>query len=278
MGPHPYKASQPHQYWFIDGRMMDFAFDGVRWWSILILAGYSRTILAGALAPSEASWAPLMVLYTACARYGAPQTLISDSGGAYIAQEFEAVCTRLEIDHPTIVSTQGESYMNLMETHFNIQRRLYDYQFSLSQNPVELEQTHQAFIQTYHTTAHQGLLKDGFDPPIPSVVLHSYHFYVEQGLPKTQVWLWVYGEQLRAMLDNMVLAEYHCRYDWRDHKVSEVRDGVFYPTPFAAIQGVLIPLNEQEVIVVYRPKSRIRQTRLPVPAHQLWLFELVQPA
>jgi len=61
--------------------------------------------------------------------------------------------------------------MNLMETHFNIQRRLYDYQFSLSQNPGELEQTHQVFIQTYNTTAHQGLLKDGFDPPIPSVVL-----------------------------------------------------------------------------------------------------------
>src|SRR4029434_7835584 len=90
-----------------------------------------------ALAPSEASWATLMVLYTACARYGAPQTLISDSGGAYIAQAFEAVCARLEIDHPTIVSTQGESYMNLMETHFNIQRRLYDYQFSWSQNPGE---------------------------------------------------------------------------------------------------------------------------------------------
>jgi hypothetical protein len=110
------------------------------------------------------------------------------------------------------------------------------------------------------------------------VTLPSYHFYVEQGLPKTQVLLWVYGEQLRAMLDNVVLAEYHCRYDWRDHKVREVRDGVFYPTPFAAIQGVLIPLNAQEVIVLYRPKARLRQTRLPVPAHQLWLFELVQPA
>ena len=110
------------------------------------------------------------------------------------------------------------------------------------------------------------------------MTLHSYHFYVEQGLPKTQVLLWVYGEQLRAMLDNVVLAEYHCRYDWRDHKVSEVRDGVFYPTPFAARQGALIPLNEQEVIVVYRPKSRIGQTRLPGPAQQLWLFELVQLA
>ena len=201
--------------------------------------------------------------------------------------------------------------MNLMETHFNIQRRLYDYQFSLSQSPIELEQTHQAFLQTSNTTAHQGLLKDGFDPPIPSVVLaeaqghtysqeelarkfshalfprttnrygcvtlHSYHFYVEQGLPKTKV-LWVYGEQLRAMLDNVILAEYHCRYNWQAHKVSEVRDGVFYATPFTATQGALIPLNEQEVIVLYRPKSRIRPARLPVPTQQLWLFELVRTA
>jgi hypothetical protein len=28
--PHPYKATRPHQYGFIDGRMMDFALDGVR--------------------------------------------------------------------------------------------------------------------------------------------------------------------------------------------------------------------------------------------------------
>jgi transposase len=54
--PHPYKAARPHQYWFIDGRMMDFALEGVRWWSLLLLEGYSRTILAGAVAPAEASW------------------------------------------------------------------------------------------------------------------------------------------------------------------------------------------------------------------------------
>ena len=33
---------------------------------------------------------------------------------------------------------------------------------------------------------------------------------VQQGLPKTKVLLWVYGEQLRAMFENVVLAEYHC--------------------------------------------------------------------
>ena len=212
-GPHPYKASHRHQYWFIDGRMMDFALNGVRWWSLIILEGYSRTMLAGAIAPTEATWAALMVLYTACLRYGVPGTLVSDSGGAYTSNDFEAVCTRLQVQHVTIVSTQGESYQNLMETHFNIQRRVYDYQFSLARSPMELEQRHQAFIQTYNTTAHQGLLQDQRLPPMPvevlgaakgriyaedelahgfsqalfprttnrhgCVTLHSYHFYVE---------------------------------------------------------------------------------------------------
>jgi hypothetical protein len=310
--PHPYKATVPHEYWFIDGRKMDFAVDGVKWWSIVILEGYSRTILAGALAPAEATWAALMVLYTACVRYGAPAYLVSDSGGAYTSTDFEAICARLQIQHETIVSTQGESYKNWMETHFNIQRRLYDYQFSLACTPAELEQRHQTFIQTYNTTAHHGLLRDKRLPPIPvevlgtakgrtyasdalaqqfsrglfprttnpygCVTLHSYHFYVEQGVPRTQVLLWVYGEQLRAVLDNVVLAEYHCHYDWQTRKVTAIRDGVFYPTRFASPQGALIPLTPQESLVVYRPQSLRRPPRRLFPTQQLWLFELVSPA
>ena len=84
---------------------------------------------------------------------------------------------------------------------------------------------HQIFMQTYNTTAHQGLLKDQCEPPIPlavlgqaqgrlsspkelghkfaralfprttnrygCVTLHSYHCYVEEGLPKTRGLLWV---------------------------------------------------------------------------------------
>ena len=37
----------------------------------------------------------------------------------------------------------------------------------------------------------------------------------------------------------------------------------------------LIPLNPQESLVVYRQPSAPRQARLPFPAQQLWLFELV---
>jgi transposase InsO family protein len=308
-GLHPYKASHRHQYWFIDGRRMDFAIDGVHWWSLIILEGYSRTMLAGMMAPAEATWVALMVLYTACLRYGAPGTLVSDRGGAYTSNDFEAVCTRLQVRHETIVSTQGESYLNWMETHFNIQRRLYDYQFSLARTPAELEQRHQAFIQIYNTTAHQGLLKDQRLPPIPvevlgtakgriytqdelaryfsqalfprvtnrygCVTLHSYHFYVEAGLPQTQVLLWMAGEQLRAVFENVLLAEYHCHYDWQDQQVQEIRTGVFYPTRFASLQGTLIPLTPQDSVVVYRARRpRRRASRLP-SMQQVLLFEVV---
>jgi transposase InsO family protein len=107
--PHPYRATAPHEFWFIDGRKMDLAIEGVKWWSLIILDGYSRTMLAGAVAPTEARWVALMVLYTACLRSGAPQAWISDSGGAFTSNAFEAVCTRLQIDHKPMESTKGES-------------------------------------------------------------------------------------------------------------------------------------------------------------------------
>jgi len=310
--PHPFKATTAHEYWFIDGRMMDFALEGHRWWSLIILDGYSRTMLAGAVAPSEASWVALTVLYTACLRYGAPETLISDSGGAFTSDAFEAVCKRLEIQHKPIVSAQGESYKNLMETHFNIQRRLYDYQFSLTQTPLEFEEAHQHFLELYNTTAHQGLLKEQFASPIPlhvlgeakgrlytpqelerkfaralfpritnrygCVTLHSYHFYVDQGLPQKQVLLWVYGQELRAVCEHALLAEYHCHYDLREGKVKDIRVSQFYPSPFASRQeqGSLIERNPLESMVIYRPKSLRRQAALPLQAEQLWLFARVR--
>jgi hypothetical protein len=89
------------------------------------------------------------------------------------------------------------------------------------------------------------------------------------------VLLWVYGEQLRAVFDNGVLAEYHCRYDWRERKVTDVREGVFYPTRFASAQRSLIPLNAQESVVLYRPQPLRRSARRAFPAQQLMLFALI---
>jgi hypothetical protein len=164
-------------------------------------------------------------------------------------------------------------------------------------------------MHLYNPTAHQGLLEEPFASPLPldglgeatgrlytpvelerqfsralfpritnrygCVTLHSYHFYVEAGWPKTQVLLWVYGTALRAVFDHVVLAEYRCRYELRDRKVKDIRDGSFYATRFASDQGSLIPLNPHASLVLYRQQSAPRQARLFFPAQQLWLFELV---
>jgi len=312
--PHPFKASAAHEYWFIDGRMMDFALEGHRWWSLIILDGYSRTMLAGAVAPSEASWVALTVLYTACQRYGVPVHLISDSGGAFISDAFEGVCSRLGIDHKTIVSTAGQSYQNLMETHFNIQRRVYDYQLALTRTPHEFDEAHQRFLDLYNTTAHQGLLKEQFASPIPlhvlgeskgrlyppqelarkfahalfvrttnrygCVTLHHSHFYIDQGVPQTAVLLWVSGEDLRAVYDQVLLADYHCHYNLRTGKVTHLRLSQWYPSPFAArqAQGALLERTPQDSAVVSRPPGVRRQAAGPLRVEQLGLFVWPQSA
>ena len=120
---------------------------------------------------------------------------------------------------PNFINSSALRKRHSIETHFDIQRRLYDYQFSLARTPSNLAQRYQAFIQTYNTTAHQGLLADQRLPPIPveilgeaqgrcyfqevltekfayalfprttnrygCVTLHSYHFYVESGVFQT---------------------------------------------------------------------------------------------
>jgi hypothetical protein len=98
------------------------------------------------------------------------------------------------------------------------------------------------------------------------------------GVPKTQVLLWVYGEQWRAVLDNVILAAYHCRYDWRTRTVTDMRAGAFYPTRFASPQAALLPINPQESLVLYRPQALRRPTQRSSPAQPLWLFALVHTA
>ena len=180
----------------------------------------------------------------------------------------------------------------------------------MATTPLEFERVHQAFMQTYNTTAHHGLLQDQRYPPIPlevlgaakgrlyppedlarqfatmlfprttnrygCVTLHSYHFYVEEGLAHMRILLWVYGEQLRAVFDEVVVAEYHCRYDGPTRKVRDIRDGVVYPTRFLSPQGSLIPLNARETLVVYRPTPLRQRGASPrsTGIRQLLLFEL----
>jgi hypothetical protein len=124
------------------------------------------------------------------------------------------------------------------QLHVNIQRRLSDDQFAWARTPGALAQRHRACIQTVHTPAPQGLRNDQRLPPMPVEVLgtaqgrtyapdaraetfanacfprttnrsgcvtwHRYHCSVAAGLPQTPIFLWIYGEQWRAVCDHGV--------------------------------------------------------------------------
>jgi hypothetical protein len=260
-------------------------------------------MLAGMVAPAEATWAALRVLYTACLPYGVPEHLGSDGGGASTSKAFEAVCPRLAIDHRTSTSGAGESGKHLMETHLNIHRRLYDDQFSLAKTLMACEPRHHAFIQRYTTTAHQGLLREGFHLPIPhhglgeaqgrlsaaedwhrkfvhhlfrrttnrhgGVALPHYHFHVDEGLPQQPVLVWRSGDRLRVACERVVVAEYRGHDAWRVRKILDIGSPVFYQTRFASAPGNLRPGSEPRWLGLYRPRQARRREPRARAAPQL---------
>ena len=75
--------------------------------------------------------------------------------------------------------------------------------------------------------------------------------------------------------ESIVLAEYRCRYDWQERKVTDIREGVLYQTRFTSSQGTLIPLTPQDRWVVYRPTPPRRRGPERSPVQQVLRFAVV---
>jgi hypothetical protein len=60
--PHPFKAKTWHQFWFIDHRYLN-KIEGVQYYSLCILEGYSRAFLAGVVLATQARGPVLKLLY-----------------------------------------------------------------------------------------------------------------------------------------------------------------------------------------------------------------------
>jgi hypothetical protein len=106
------------------------------------------------------------------------------------------------------------------------------------------------------------------------VILHSYHSYTEAGLPQAQVLLWMAGEQLWTVFENVVLAVYHCRYDWQDRQVKDIRGGAL-PDTLCVPARIPHPLTLQDARVVYRARFPRHRAPFRSPTQQLLLFEMV---
>ncbi len=124
----PFAARRRHEYWTVDIRYLDHGLGNFKVYCISVLDNFSRAILASGLSRTQDLTAYLMVLYMALRQHGAPEALVSDSGGVFLAKPAQAIYHALGIRKAEI--DRKQPWQSYIETAFNVQRRLADWHFA----------------------------------------------------------------------------------------------------------------------------------------------------
>ena len=148
----PFAARRRHQFWTCDVRYLKGHKLGHRAYVVSVLDNHSRAVLASAATRTQDLASYLAVLYAAVERYGSPEALVTDGGGIFRAGQARAVYEALGIAKHEI--ERGRPWQSYIETHFNIQRRMADWQFAKAQNWHELTEAHGRFVEDYNAQAH----------------------------------------------------------------------------------------------------------------------------
>lgn len=161
----PYRPQYPHHLWFTDIRYL-VQLDGSWVYSICVLEGYSRKLLAGMVCEHQDLTTVLQILYAALTEDGCPKALVSDNGSVFTAGSYLSILRELEIEPLHI--EKGKPWQNLIESQFKVQLRLADYKFEQAQTLEAIQNEHAAFIETFNTTRHYAHRKraDGHRTPI----------------------------------------------------------------------------------------------------------------
>jgi len=288
----PYRPQYRHHLWFVDIRYL-VKLEG-RWvYSICILEGYSRTMLAGMASEHQDLPALLQLLLAALSTYGCPEGIVSDHGAVFRAGDYVAILKALEIE-PKYIELR-KPWQNLIEAQFKVQLRLADFQFAHAQTFAEIQTRHAAFVETFNTTwhwAHQAR-PDGRRTPTevlgwvrgravdPERLRHlfgqvqflrtvnrygfisiqRFYIYAETGLARQRVSIWIAEGQLQIAYRETLLAQYRCAYDRRQRRLREVSHPTRYQTVFASPQLELIELDDTQWLKVQQ-RSFSRHTAL----------------
>lgn len=297
----PYLPRYHHQYWFIDIRYL-VKFDGEWVYSICIVEGISRTILAGMVSEHQDTVAILQLLHAAVGDYGTPWGIVSDNAKVFTSDGFLNVLDGLEIQPCPIEPRQ--SWQNLIESQFNVQRRLGDAKFKQAETLAELQDQHAMFIQLFNTTnhwAHRERVDDKLTPiavldgrlgrlVTPEQKTHAFrhtqysrvinrhgclsvqrfYIYAERGLAKHRVSVWLYQGRLNIEYHQTVLSRYRFSFDRKARKMSAISHPDLYKTAFTSPQIEMFELDdEQWKKILRRPEYKKRKRQLEEVVHQL---------
>ena len=301
----PYRPAYRHHLWFTDIRYL-VQLDGSWVYSICLIEGYSRKIVAGMASPHQDLPAILQILFAALAEYGCPQAIVSDNGSVFRAGDYLAILRALDIEPLHI--EQGKPWQNMIEAQFKVQLRLADFHFEQARTLEDVQNQHAAFIETFNTTSHWAhrTRADGHRTPVEVlgwlrgrvvepqrlrelfgrteflrtvnhygfVSVQRFYLYAENGLARQRVSIWIYEGQLRIEYHKTLWARYRCHYDPKQGQLQEVSAPTLYATAFRSPQLELIELDDAQWRKCQRrPLSTYTRHRAMLP-EQLFLLDL----
>ena len=164
--PMPFAAQYRHQVWSVDLRYLDHHLGDFKVYCLTILDNYSRAVLASELSLTQDLGVYLRVLRQALDRYGVPTMLVSDAGSIFRANQAKRIYATLGINKAEIARRQP--WQNYIETMFNVQRRMADWNFARAQSWEELLTSHDQWVSDYNHQDHWAHQKreDGRRSPL----------------------------------------------------------------------------------------------------------------
>jgi putative transposase len=276
----PFKASRRHEYWSIDIRYIEHhQLPNIKGpvYVISILENFSRMLLASAISERQDTAAYLRVLAKALRNYGAPEAIVTDSGGVFYSKRAMAIYEALDIRKERIDPRQ--SWQNYIEAHFGIMRRLADYYLNKAPTLDEMKKAHRKFIRDYNCQIHfahrerqdnrhspQDVLRGMLARTLPAPTLariffateftrhldrsgyirfRRWRFYAEAGLAKQDVQVSFYTSTLKIEYQETELAFY--TVEWEDNKhIKEVKNPHLIETGYRSPQLTLWTLGPDE--------------------------------
>ena len=273
-------------------------------YSICVIEGVSRTILAGMASRYQDELAILQLLHAFFGDFGLPWGIVSDNASVFTADSFMRVLDGLGIEPCPIES--GQSWQNLIETQFNVQRRLADAKFMQAETFAEIEDLHAAFIQLFNTTrhwAHRDRTDDRLTPVAVldgrlgrsvtperlhqvfrhlqfsrvvnrhrNISIQRFYIYAERGLTQRRVTAWFFEDRLHVEYRQTLLARYHYRLERDSTQIRAISRPKLYPTQYASPQLDLLELDDvQWTKIARRPEYARRRATLVAAARQLTL-------
>jgi len=308
--PHPFTATRRHERWCLDIRYLEkHLIPEIKgpFYVITVLDAFSRAILSSAIFQGQDLGCVLIVLYAAIARFGPPERLITDNGAVFRAKQLLRICEALGTEKEYIAPRQ--SWMNLVETHFNIMRRMSQVEFEQVTSWEGAKVVHERFVTNFNAQPHWAHRHRQDQHHSPAEVLgwtpvqrwrspedlhrifyasrflrrldrwgyvhfRLWKLYGEEALMRRPAVIWVHGEALTVEYEETPLARYTVQYQPDKEHFKAVPTAQRFETPYHSPQGQLWDGEEIEWKLATRlPEKAPRKRRKSAKGIQPPLFD-----